>query len=402
MLGSRLLYSCCTLLLLVLVSSHADITLLRVMPSSVSPSSLVHPSAPRTAVSCDASSIHAPFVRLSRETRELYLRGSDVAVLPSPPSPLKFHREYVSANLPVLIRGALDGWPALERWRSNDYLRRAMGEQVVSVACTPHGRADSVQDGALMLPCEERWPFGRFMDYIERRKQQGRATAADSGMGGAEAEVCYLQAQNASFSSEFETLHDDVLPLEWASVAFNDAPDAVNLWMGNSESLTALHQDNYENLYTVITGSKTFLLFPPTDLYWLHERVYPVGRYVRDPHAAALQASRDEAASAVPWVADVEQQLREMEAKLRQRDCEQGEHTEWGEGEDEDKEEDEDDSAAAGPAKDGSDDEDELPSERTITEDMRRQFAKSVITPLVAAAAAASDHSAAQQISSVI
>jgi len=295
-----------------------------------------------------------------------------VAELSSPPSPLTFYRDYVSANLPVLIRGAVDEWPALERWRSNDYLRRAMGDQLVSVACTPHGRADSVQDGVLMLPCEERWAFGRFVDYIER--QRGGGGCGDG------AEVCYLQAQNASFSSEYQPLHDDVGPLEWATVAFNDAPDAVNFWMGNSHSLTALHQDAYENIYAVITGQKTFLLFPPTDLYWLDERTYSVGRYVRSTDGA-LQPSRDEQASEVPWVVDVEQQLREMEREYKQREEQQQQEEEGeNEGEDEDEEGEErvDEAESIGSNNDGSGDDERAPDEPSITEEMRRKFGKSV------------------------
>ena len=325
--------------------------------SSACPSCGVSSSPTRSPPSpASAASIHAPFARLSRETRELYLRGSDVAVLSGPPSPLSFYRDYVSANLPVVIRDALDGWAALDKWRSNDYLRRTMGEQLVTVACTPTGRADSVQDGVLMLPCEERWSFGRFMDYIERRH-----TTAATGAAG---EVRYLQAQNASFSSEHESLHDDVGPLEWASVAFNDAPDAVNLWMGNSHSLTTLHQDAYENIYAVVTGQKTFLLFPPTDLYWLDERTYPVGRYVRTADGA-LQPTRDRQASDVPWVVNVEQQLRDMEVEREQRDEQQQQR----EHEEEDKED----------AVDGGD-EGECDSgleDASITEEMRRKYGKS-------------------------
>ena len=330
------------------------------------------PSVPSASVPVpcgSAASIHAPFVRLSRETRELYLRGSSVAVLSRAPSPLQFYREHVSANLPALVRGAIDDWPALHKWRSNDYLRRTMGEQqLVSVACTPHGRADSVQDGVLMLPCEERWAFGRFMDYIERRAD-GPAAAAVEADGPVEAvgtaaadegEVCYLQAQNASFS-EFVPLHEDVGPLEWASVAFNDAPDAVNLWLGNERSLTTLHQDPYENIYAVVTGCKTFLLFPPTDLYWLDERSYPVGRYVRGTEGA-LQPRRDEQASDVPWVVDVEQQLTDMEHQQRLRhQLEDGPEEE-----------------AAQEADDSESGEwDRAPDEKTITEAMRRRYAKS-------------------------
>ena len=298
---------------------------------------------------------------LSRETRELYPRGSGVPVLPSPPSPLAFYRDYVSPNLPVLVRGALDDWPALERWRSNAYLRRRMGERRVSVACTPHGRADSVQGGVLMLPCEERWPFDRVVDYIERDRVDSQQQSPSSGGGG---EVYYLQAQCGAFVSEFEPLHADVRPLQWASQAFDAAPDAVNLWLGNRRSLSALHQDAYENLYAVVSGQKTFLLFPPTDLYWLNERTVPVGRYTRGEAGGQLQAGGDEQASSVPWAADVEQQLRDMQrqhAEERERAEEAGCAA---------------DEPSGTESRDGEAEE-EL-NEPVITERMRRRYGKSV------------------------
>ena len=317
--------------------------------------------APAPASAPSAASIHAPFVLLSRETRELYPRGSGVAVLASPPSPLAFHRDYVSPNLPVLVRGALDDWPALRRWRSNGYLRRRMGERRVSVACTPHGRADSVQGGVLMLPCEERWPFERVVDYIERDRLDAQQQQQPSG-----GEVYYLQAQCGAFVSEFAPLHADVRPLQWASQAFDAAPDAVNLWLGNRRSLSALHQDSYENLYAVVSGHKTFLLFPPTDLYWLDERTVPVGRYTRSEAGGPLRAGGDEQASSVPWAADVEQQLRDMQREHAQ-EREGAEEAGW---------------AADEPSETGVEDgeADQELNEPLITERMRRKYGKSVLS----------------------
>ena len=39
--------------------------------------------------------------------------------------------------------------------------------------------------------------------------------------------------------------------------------DATNLWIGNDRSVTALHRDNYENVYCQILGQKHFVLLPP-------------------------------------------------------------------------------------------------------------------------------------------
>lgn len=58
-------------------------------------------------------------------------------------------------------------------------------------------------------------------------------------------------------------------------------PEAVNLWIGNSLSTTALHKDNYENVYVQIRGRKHFVLLPPHCLPCVNERELESGGYVR-------------------------------------------------------------------------------------------------------------------------
>lgn len=52
---------------------------------------------------------------------DLYL-DKHVPVLKQVPSPLEFYRGYVSPNKPVVIKGAIEHWPAMRLW-SNSYLR---------------------------------------------------------------------------------------------------------------------------------------------------------------------------------------------------------------------------------------------------------------------------------------
>lgn len=49
-------------------------------------------------------------------------------------------------------------------------------------------------------------------------------------------------------------------------------PSQINLWMGATASRTSsgLHHDFHDNLYTLMSGSKTFLLFPPPDARYLY------------------------------------------------------------------------------------------------------------------------------------
>lgn len=51
--------------------------------------------------------------------------------------------------------------------------------------------------------------------------------------------------------------------IPFARVALDRDPDAINLWIGNSRSVTAMHKDNYENVYVQVRGRKHFVLLPP-------------------------------------------------------------------------------------------------------------------------------------------
>lgn len=95
-------------------------------------------------------------------------------------------------------------------------------------------------------------------------------------------EVWYLQQQNNNLREHFAELAADIdMELPWATQAFGQPPEAVNLWIGNELSVTSFHRDHYENLYVVIAGSKTFTLLPPTDAWQMHVQEFPVAQYQR-------------------------------------------------------------------------------------------------------------------------
>lgn len=58
---------------------------------------------------------------LQSEARELYL-GPRIKELFEIPSAIEFLRDYVSKNVPVIIRSANLGWPAITKW-STHYFR---------------------------------------------------------------------------------------------------------------------------------------------------------------------------------------------------------------------------------------------------------------------------------------
>jgi len=145
-----------------------------------------------------------------------------------------------------------------------------MAGQTVTVAITPHGNADSIIDldetkgGQIFIKpfeCEE--PFADVMSKIQAKERDDAF----------EGPTRYAQTQNDNLRNEYTTLFSDVpKSIPFARIALDKDPDAVNFWLGNSHSTTALHKDNYENIYVQILGQKHFVLLPPTEAACVNER----------------------------------------------------------------------------------------------------------------------------------
>ncbi|KAF8914631.1 cupin-like domain-containing protein [Mucidula mucida] len=244
-------------------------------------------------------------------SKEYYdLNGSHFEVLDEPPSALQFARlSHISR--PVLIKGILDSIiDATKTLWTNEYLEKKMGDQPISVSVTPNGLADAVTTA----------PDGKdyFVEpHVESMTMREMLHKLESDAPNASRnEAYYLQSQNGNLysagyltspdldASEFDPLRPDVPPeISWCSEAFDRHPDAVNLWIGNSRSVTSIHSvtDPYENIYTVVRGAKYFTLLPPTQ-GWCLRALYPHAQYVRDTESGQLKIQPSQSpTSTVRW-----------------------------------------------------------------------------------------------------
>ncbi|XP_031573392.1 bifunctional peptidase and (3S)-lysyl hydroxylase Jmjd7-like [Actinia tenebrosa] len=204
------------------------------------------------------------FQGLSTEARELYL-SSEVPVLSAPPTSLQFYRQWVSPNIPVIIKNAINHWPALKLWNS-DYFREKIGDKEVTVAVTPNGYADAVVGDRFVMAEDRSMKMKQFLDILDHKTE--------------EKGIFYIQKQNSNFTEEFsEIICDAELDIPWTSEAFGLSPDAVNFWMGDERAVTSMHKDHYENLYCVVSGTKTFILIPPTDAPFIPHGLYKPAKY---------------------------------------------------------------------------------------------------------------------------
>ncbi|KAM3456467.1 hypothetical protein MY3296_001746 [Beauveria thailandica] len=226
------------------------------------------------------------------------LNSSSIHELDCEPSPLDFMR-HVARNTPFVVRGGASSWRAFDKW-DKDYLVSALAGQSVNVAVTPHGNADAPTvspahaSPLFAKPHEEFQPFDEFLDYIISQE-----TDPDFPHS---AEVRYAQTQNDNLRQEYQCLFKDAQKdIPFASIALQRPPEAINMWIGNSRSVTATHKDSYENIYVQIRGRKHFVLLSPLHHHCMNEKPLPPATYARASHGQ-LSLSLDQDADPVPVV----------------------------------------------------------------------------------------------------
>lgn len=91
-----------------------------------------------------------------------------------------------------------------------------------------------------------------------------------------------LIIENDNLRGEYLGLLSDVpKSIPQMSEVLDSEPDAVNIWIGNKESTTFLHQDGYENIYAQIRGAKNFVLIPPVETASVNEQFLPCATYAK-------------------------------------------------------------------------------------------------------------------------
>eukprot|EP00903_Cladosiphon_okamuranus_P016617 g15329.t1 len=174
-------------------------------------------------------------------------------------------------------------------------------------AAAPEAKASrEVGDTAVFVKPEERMmKFETFLDMLLGEGGNDNPFVSGASKGGGQG-VPYLSHQNDSLRQEFPGLMEDVEPfLALAGEAFGNEPDAVNLWIGDDRSVSAVHKDHYENMYCVVRGEKLFTLLPPSDVLFLYEQDYASGTYRqrrgKTGELGGFEVELDRGAT-VPWI----------------------------------------------------------------------------------------------------
>lgn len=194
---------------------------------------------------------------------------------------------HVARNRPFKIINGASSFTARKKWNAS-YVKEVMYGQTVNVAVTPHGNADSVVNfpsgGSIFVkPHETEASFSDVLDKIQQQEQDKTYTGPTH----------YAQTQNDNLRNEYATLFADVpKSIPFARIALEQDPDAINFWLGNSFSTTALHKDNYENIYVQVLGKKHFVLLPPVEAPCVNEKSVLAATYQPKESAGSDEAGK--------------------------------------------------------------------------------------------------------------
>ena len=167
------------------------------------------------------------------------------------PSRREFEERFLFPQRPVIISGAMEGWPARERW-TNDYLTEKVGARTVH----PYKPKKRLTDTPPM----------KLAEYID--------LLAGAAISDGQLYAALLPIRTT-------------LPELWPDVRFppfvdEDKYREVNFWFGPGNNFTPLHYDPANNFLAQIRGRKQVILCPPREI----ARLYPFPfSYAANPSA---------------------------------------------------------------------------------------------------------------------
>jgi hypothetical protein len=172
------------------------------------------------------------------------LRGT-VERRPMPPREV-FYEHYFAANRPVILTDFCAGWPALSRW-SPAYLRERFGEVEVE-ACAERSRDPDYDRNARQHA--RRMPMAALVERVEAVRQSNDL---------------YLVANNRAMDDTgLRGLLDDIdPPAALVDRSRDQERGTFSFWFGPAGTITPLHHDGTNILFSQIVGRKRFTLYPP-------------------------------------------------------------------------------------------------------------------------------------------
>jgi hypothetical protein len=177
------------------------------------------------------------------------------------PPPAVFFKKYVEANRPVVISGAMEEWPAVDRW-SWDYLAAVAGDCAGEVIVSRNGLyPDYVTQPSPMAKVEM-----RFAEFLRRAGAlPGEPLPPILGPG----ETYYLYGKSYLLDAAPALRQDLRKPACLGQVG----EPFQRLWISSPGCVTPLHYDLSNGFLCQVRGTKQVWLFDPNQF----DRLYPRG-----------------------------------------------------------------------------------------------------------------------------
>ncbi|CAD7699091.1 unnamed protein product [Ostreobium quekettii] len=182
----------------------------------------------------------------------------------------RFTEDYVLKNLPLIVRDAArpdGGWPCVEKWSSR-YLKEHVGHANIRVRAKPQqdgmfGDVGRLGEGCIHLYDFEEVNFGDFLESLD---------ASSPAYYGARLQV---QEDLPELVPDMPNFYE----LPWREAFGVPYKGGIIAYFGSGKQSTPLHYDPLENLIFMVQGSKTFLLFHPSDSANLYPSTTNVGTH---------------------------------------------------------------------------------------------------------------------------
>ena len=166
----------------------------------------------------------------------------------------EFFWSFLSVSRPVIIRGAINEWPAMKKW-SMEYLREKYGRKEIHVKITQDGVFEGVEAASLwpgysdswipdrvrtqlsfpdlvvVRPATDEMAFGDFLDLVSLGRNKSGVSS-------------YLEY--SSIPSYLPILENDIERLPFVGDLLERKH--LNIWLSDGDTLGKLHFDPYDNL----------------------------------------------------------------------------------------------------------------------------------------------------------
>jgi Cupin-like domain len=161
------------------------------------------------------------------------------------PTTAEFYRDYFAPQRPVVFTDVAAHWPAHKRW-SLAYFQRILGRELVDVVV---GRASDPRYDQNTVVHSKRMQLKNYLDLV--------AAAGHSN-------DLYMVANNHTMQRPaFARLMNDVRIPD--GIIVDTRPTSTSLWIGPAGTVTPLHHDTTNILFSQLVGRKRFELIAPTE-----------------------------------------------------------------------------------------------------------------------------------------